>query len=158
MLAQVHLHFGPAATTEIKIAVLEPVAGFWSPSDEVYRGSSNNQAENWCRHLFSASTLTYYTTRRPSALKATEKKRNIINEKCHTYVSFIHQWLYSPLLGPGLLFSFVIFFTQTIRLLGWVISLSQGCYLHTGHHKHRINAGRHPCLEWDSNPRSQCLS
>jgi hypothetical protein len=25
-------------------------------------------------------------------------------------------------------------------------------------HKHRINADRRPCLEWDSNPRSQCLS
>jgi hypothetical protein len=25
-------------------------------------------------------------------------------------------------------------------------------------HKRRINADRHPCLEWDSNPRSQCLS
>jgi hypothetical protein len=22
----------------------------------------------------------------------------------------------------------------------------------------RINANRHPCLEWDSNPRSQCSS
>jgi hypothetical protein len=31
--------------------------------------------------------------------------------------SFIHQWLYSPLLGPGL-FSFVIFFfTQMVELL-----------------------------------------
>jgi hypothetical protein len=29
--------------------------------------------------------------------------------------SFIHQWIYSPLLGPGLLFSFVIFFTQDGR-------------------------------------------
>jgi hypothetical protein len=26
--------------------------------------------------------------------------------------SFIHQWLYSPLLGPGLFFSFVIVFTD----------------------------------------------
>jgi hypothetical protein len=47
-----------------------------------------------------------------------------------TIHSFIHQWLYSPLLGPGLLFSFVIFFTQPVGLLGWVISLSQGRYLH----------------------------
>jgi hypothetical protein len=54
--------------------------------------------------------------------------------------SFIHQWLYSPLLGPGLFFSFVIFFTQTIGLLGRVISPSQDRYLHTGQHKHRIKA------------------
>jgi hypothetical protein len=32
--------------------------------------------------------------------------------------SFIHQWLYSPLLGPGLFFSFVFFSTQTVEHLG----------------------------------------
>jgi hypothetical protein len=53
--------------------------------------------------------------------------------------SFIHQWLYSPLLGPGF-FSFVVFFTQSVGLLGRVISPSCGRYLHTGQHKHRINA------------------
>jgi hypothetical protein len=46
--------------------------------------------------------------------------------------SFIHQWIYSPLLGPGLFFSFVILFAQTVGLLGRVISSSQGRYLHTG--------------------------
>jgi hypothetical protein len=35
---------------------------------------------------------------------------------------------------------FVILFTQTVELLGRVISPSQGRYLHTGQHKHRINA------------------
>jgi hypothetical protein len=35
---------------------------------------------------------------------------------------------------------------------------SQGRCLHTEQHKHRINAHRLPCLEWDSNPLSQCLS
>jgi hypothetical protein len=54
--------------------------------------------------------------------------------------SFTRQWLYSPLLGPGLFFSFVIFFTQTVGLLGRVISPSQGRYIHTGQHRHRINA------------------
>jgi hypothetical protein len=44
----------------------------------------------------------------------------------------ICQWLYSPLLGPGLFFSFAIFFTQSVRLLGRVTSPSQGLYLHTG--------------------------
>jgi hypothetical protein len=53
---------------------------------------------------------------------------------------FTHQWLYSPSLGPGLFFSFVIIFTQTVGLLGRVIGPSQGRYLHTGQHKHRINA------------------
>jgi hypothetical protein len=27
---------------------------------------------------------------------------------------------------------------------------------YTGQHKHRINVYKYPCLEWDSNPRSQC--
>jgi hypothetical protein len=53
---------------------------------------------------------------------------------------FIHQCLYSPLLGPSLFVSFVLFFTQTVELLGRVISPSQGRYLHTGQHKHRTNA------------------
>jgi hypothetical protein len=54
--------------------------------------------------------------------------------------SFIHQWLYSPLLIPGLFFSFVNIFTLTVGLLGRVIGASQGRYLHTRQHKHRINA------------------
>jgi hypothetical protein len=54
--------------------------------------------------------------------------------------SFTHQWLYSPLLGPGLFFSYVNVFTQTVGLLWQVISPSQGRYLHKGQHKHRINA------------------
>jgi hypothetical protein len=54
--------------------------------------------------------------------------------------SFIPQWLYSPLLGPGFFFSFVIYFTQTVGLLEWVISPSQGRYLKTGQHKHREKA------------------
>jgi hypothetical protein len=45
-------------------------------------------------------------------------------------------------------------FTQSVALLGRGISPSQGRYLHTGLHKHRINA----CLEWDSNPGPPCLS
>jgi hypothetical protein len=55
---------------------------------------------------------------------------------------FIHQWLYSPLLGPDLFFSFVIFITQTVGRPGRVISLSLGRYLHTGQHKQRIYAHR----------------
>jgi hypothetical protein len=54
--------------------------------------------------------------------------------------SYMYKWLYKLSLGPGLFFSFVIFFTQTVGLHGWVISPSQGSYLHTGQHKHRLNA------------------
>jgi hypothetical protein len=58
------------------------------------------------------------------------------------------------LLDTGRYFSILIY-TQSVGLLGQGISPSQGCYLHTEQHKHRITAHRHPCLEWDSNPRSQ---
>jgi hypothetical protein len=44
--------------------------------------------------------------------------------------SFILQWHYSPVLGPGLFFSFVFFYTQTVGLHGREISASQGRYLH----------------------------
>jgi hypothetical protein len=49
-----------------------------------------------------------------------------------TKCPFILQWVYSPLLRPGHFFRVVIFFKQTIGLLGRVISPSQGRYLHTG--------------------------
>jgi hypothetical protein len=52
------------------------------------------------------------------------------------------------------LFSFLIL-RQSVGLLGRWISPSQSRYLH---HKHRINADKHPCLEWDWNPRPQCYS
>jgi hypothetical protein len=41
-------------------------------------------------------------------------------------------------------------FSQTVGILGRIISPSQDRYLNTGQHKHR-----HPCLEWDSTPLSQ---
>jgi hypothetical protein len=57
--------------------------------------------------------------------------------------------------GPWPLFSFLIY-TQSVGLLGLGISLSQGRYLHTEQHRHRIIAHRHPCLEWDRIPQHQC--
>jgi hypothetical protein len=59
--------------------------------------------------------------------------------------SFIHSFINGSTalsLGHGLFFSFIIFFffTQTVGLLGWVISPSQGLYLYTGQHKHGRNA------------------
>jgi hypothetical protein len=56
-------------------------------------------------------------------------------------------------LGPGLsAFSFMIIL-QTLELLGRVISSSQGLYLNTGQHKHRINTYTHqtsmPCVGFE---------
>jgi hypothetical protein len=66
-------------------------------------------------------------------------------------------WLYSPLFGLGR-FSSILIYTQSVGLLGRGISPSQSRYIQIGQHKHRINLHRNPCLEWDSNPRSQHLS
>jgi hypothetical protein len=66
----------------------------------------------------------------------------------------IYLRLYSPLLDLGRFFSFLILYT--VGRTPWAgISMWHGRYLHTEQHKHRINAHRHPCHEWDSNPRSQ---
>jgi hypothetical protein len=43
--------------------------------------------------------------------------------------------------------SFLIY-TQSVRPLGLGISPSQGRYLHTEQHNHRINAHKNQCLEW----------
>jgi hypothetical protein len=53
----------------------------------------------------------------------------VSNARSYNFV-FIHQWLHSPLLCPGLFFSSVIFFIQSVGLLGRVINPSQGRYLH----------------------------
>jgi hypothetical protein len=46
-----------------------------------------------------------------------------------------------PFVGPWPLLQFRnLFFTQSVGPLGRGISPSQGRYLHTGQHKHRINA------------------
>jgi hypothetical protein len=63
----------------------------------------------------------------------------------------------TALVDLGRFFSFSIY-TQSVGLLGRGISPSQGRYLCTEQHTHRINAHRQPCLEWDSKPRSQCSS
>jgi hypothetical protein len=56
-------------------------------------------------------------------------------------IIFFH-WLYSPI-GPWLLFFSFMIILQTVGLLGRVISPSQGFYLNTGQHKHRINTYTH---------------
>jgi hypothetical protein len=71
----------------------------------------------------------------------------------NTYLSTALQ----PFVWSWPLFQFLDLFTQSVGLLGRGISPLQGRYLHTGQHKHRINAHRHPCFKWDSNPRSQCF-
>jgi hypothetical protein len=85
-------------------------------------------------------------------------------------IFFFFNCFFQPIQGPGLLFSSVIILSQTVGLLGRVISPSQGCYLNTGQHKHRINAYAQqtsmpwvrfeptiPASERASERRSSCL-
>jgi hypothetical protein len=62
-----------------------------------------------------------------------------------------------PFVGPWPFFSFLIFYT--VGRTPWTGDqpVARPLPAHTGQHKHRINAHRHPCLKWDSYPRSQCF-
>jgi hypothetical protein len=65
-------------------------------------------------------------------------------------------WLYSPLLGLGLFFSFLIIYTD--GRTPWTSDQPVARPLPTHTTTQTQNKGtqyRHPCLEWDSNPRSQ---
>jgi hypothetical protein len=63
----------------------------------------------------------------------------------------IYLWIYSPLLDFGRFFSFLILYMDDQPV-------ARPLATHTEQQKHRINAHRHPCFEWDSNPWSQYLS
>jgi hypothetical protein len=94
--------------------------------------------------------------------KLTGGWRKLYNAEQHKLCSFVYLSIYlsmalQPLWILACFFSFLIH-TCSVGLLEWGISPSQCCYLYTEQHKHRIKAQRHPCLEWDSNPRSQCSS
>jgi hypothetical protein len=75
------------------------------------------------------------------------------------YYIFFPLWLYSPwrTLAASHIGGVLELFRHMVGLLGRVISPSQGLYLHrtTQHRKTRY---KHPCLERDSNPRSQQLT
>jgi hypothetical protein len=117
---------------------------------------------NICYH-HSLPLLFFNTTRKKKtvpkplhdlACESPENIRTIYLLRNNT----IYLWLCSPFVALWSLFSSLIFLTQSVGHLGRAISPSQGRCLHTGQQKHGINANRHPCLEWNSNPRSQCLS
>jgi hypothetical protein len=65
------------------------------------------------------------------------------------YIFILVSWLYSPLLALAS-FSVSWSYLQKVGLLGRGISSSQGLYLNTGQHKHRINTYTHktsiPCV------------
>jgi hypothetical protein len=66
---------------------------------------------------------------------------------------------YNPcFVGPWPLFLVSQPYRESAGLLGRGISPSQSRYRHTEKHKRRINAHRHPHLQWNSNPWPQCSS
>jgi hypothetical protein len=71
------------------------------------------------------------------------------------YLSVYLSMALQPFVVPWPLFKYLDLFTQAEELLRQGISTSQGRYLHTEQHKHRIHADRHPCSKWDSNQRPQ---
>jgi hypothetical protein len=90
---------------------------------------------------------SFYPTARPVYLSAVTSRIICSSTGLSSHSFSIPQCIHSfingstaHLLGLGPFFSFVIFFTQTVGLLGRAISPSQGRYLHTGQHKQRINA------------------
>jgi hypothetical protein len=62
----------------------------------------------------------------------------------------------TALVGPGRFFSFLIY-SQSVRLLGRVISSTKGLYLNTRQHKDRKTHihTKHTWPTWNSNPPSQ---
>jgi hypothetical protein len=78
----------------------------------------------------------------------------------NTFNSFIHSPMaLQSFVGPWPLLRYVIFFIQTVGLLGRVISSSHMPLLKHGTTKtQNKHIKKYPCLEWDSNPRSQCSS
>jgi hypothetical protein len=76
--------------------------------------------------------------------------KKLHNEELNNlYSSFFHSFIHSsmalqPFVGSWFLHFRDLFFTQSVGVLGRVISPSQGRYLHTRQHKHIINAHKHP--------------
>jgi hypothetical protein len=104
--------------------------------------------ENYINLSHNRWSLVLSSSRKPSEYKW----EALPLEPVYIYVSAYGS---TALVDLGRFFSFLIY-TQSVGLLGRGISPSQGHYLHTEQHKHRINVHRYPCHEWDSNPRSQC--
>jgi hypothetical protein len=69
-------------------------------------------------------------------------------------------WLYSPIQALAATKKLSVSLQlldlgQSVGLLGWVISSSQGLHLYTNTEKRKHNTNtKHPCPEWNSNPWS----
>jgi hypothetical protein len=78
----------------------------------------------------------------PKIRESTGSRRMLHDEDFYPLHINLFQWLCQPIQGPGLLFSSIIIVSQTVGLLGRLISPSQGLYL-TQDNTNRINARTH---------------
>jgi hypothetical protein len=93
---------------------------------------------------------------------STKVKRKRVETVCIP-VQFFSFWLYSPIQALGVSMKLSVSLQllpidlgQSVGLLGRVISSSRGLYLYTNTEKRTHNTNtKHPCPEWDSNPRSR---
>jgi hypothetical protein len=119
--------------------------------------TSSSEEQNWTQ----SSLLNLEVSSLRLLLSCSLECCQILLPHCSTvYRSAFHILLYygsTTLRWALAAFSVSWACTSSVHTLEREISPSQGLYLHT-EHKHRINAHRHPCLDWDSNPRPQCLS
>jgi hypothetical protein len=70
------------------------------------------------------------------------------------FVPVVPVWSIEHLWVACFHFSFVVLDSRQDSLGGGLALRKNTTY--TGQHKHKISTYRHPCIEWDSNPWSQC--
>jgi hypothetical protein len=117
---------------------------------------SRSLNERDAMRTFQTCTLT--NSGLPNTIKAhVSLSRSIIMKRCSLPSEFVGLHLQhgsTALVDLGRVVSFLIY---RLDSLGWG-SATRKAATHTQDSTNRINAHRHPCLECDSNPRSQCTS
>jgi hypothetical protein len=122
---------------------------------------------------FQREMNNFQISRKKDVRKKKEHSERVINRHEITDMADITIWIMllfpcccsssTFLIGPSGLFliriNLELWILQTVGRIPW--TGDQPCRqaaAYAGQHKQRRNANRHPCHEWDSNPRSQCLS
>jgi hypothetical protein len=95
----------------------------------VYRGLFVDYEEHMCMIQFTENRSQ--VTASGKILLQESMVDHLSSRTLPATMNIFFQWLFQPIEGPGLLFSSVIIFSQTVWILGRVISPSQGRYLNT---------------------------
>jgi hypothetical protein len=83
------------------------------------RGKKQSSLRVICHTLLpTTTTAKCCSLMQAGSVKNWRERKVTCHQTTEQFNSFIHQWLYSPLLGPAPFFSFVILLTQTVGLLG----------------------------------------